>query len=159
MRADDFLDSLHLCPGVGPGDKFDTSALRNWVSAARSKLGEIDRRKAGDRRIGAVLANAPHPEAEPRIHEGVRDLLEELECDDIERGLANAIHNQQSGTMRGLLEGGAQERRLAQDCRNESEAAKDWPRTRKLLNTVADAYEADARYWDADAERQHHGLH
>jgi len=61
--------------------------------------------------------------------------------------------------MRGRLEGGDQERKLAQACRDESDASKDWLRTRKLLNTVARAYEADAGRWDAEAEREHHGLY
>ena len=159
LRAGDFLDSLRICPGVGPESRFDATALRNWVSAARTKLEESDRRRSGDRRIGAVLANAPHPEGAPRIHEAVRDLLEELETDDIELGLANAIYNQHGLTMRGSLEGGEQERKLARYFRKQSEDANDWPRARKVLNKVAEMYEADARYWDADAERQHHGLY
>jgi hypothetical protein len=158
-RADDFLGSLSLCPGVDSDNQLDVTTLRDWVLAARLELGAVDRRKAGDRRIGAILANAPRSEGEAQVHEAVRNLLEELASDDVDRGLANAIHSRQGITMRGRLEGGDQERKLAQACRDESDASKDWPRTRKLLNNVARAYEADAGRWDAEAEREHHGLY
>lgn len=50
-------------------------------------------------------------------------------------------------TMRGLYNGGAQERELVIENREHAAKAAAWPRTAALLTAIAD-------YWDRDAERE-----
>jgi hypothetical protein len=157
-RAYEVLSTLRLCPGVGQDNVLDEAALRQWVDATRTKLREIDRASVGDRQIGEVLANAQRAEDGSRITEAIRNILEDLDSDDIDRGLELAIYRERGFTMRGVIEGGAQERNLAQDFRTQSEAAKASPRTRKLLKRIAETYERQARRIDQTAERRHHGL-
>jgi hypothetical protein len=157
-RAYEVLSTLHLCPGVGQDNVLDEAALRQWVDATRTKLREINRASVGDRQIGEVLANAPRAEDGSRINEAIRDILEDLDSDDIDRGVELAMYRERGFTWRGAVEGGTQERDLAQDFRTQSEAAKASPRTRKLLKRIAETYERQARRNDQDAERRHHGL-
>jgi hypothetical protein len=108
--------------------------------------------------IGQALAYAP-ADAEglfpPRV---VRDLLEDLRADHIERGLEIGIVNRRGMTWRGMTDGGVQEWELAANYRRDALAASEWPRTKKILNGLAEHYEHDARREDDEAERLRRGL-
>jgi hypothetical protein len=85
-------------------------------------------------------------------------VLEEIRSDDVERGIEIGIYNARGVTSRGVMDGGTQEWELAKVYLGHSEAARDWPRKRKVLKRVAKSYEADARAHDAEAERRQQGL-
>ncbi|MFF4793616.1 hypothetical protein ACFY2M_28490 [Streptomyces sp. NPDC001276] len=152
------LHSLRICPGLTAEGTLDPVALRAWVMAARAELAARDRAKIGDEQIGEVLAFAPRDPDDSQIPEAVRNLLEEINSSDLERGLRIGIYNKRGVTSRGLLDGGVQESELARSFREQAEHARAWPRTRKLLKGLAESYEADARREDQEAERRHQGL-
>ncbi|MEW2509058.1 hypothetical protein [Streptomyces sp. NPDC046870] len=152
------LRTLRTCPGLTAGGTLDPVALRTWVMAARAELAARDRARIGDEQIGQVLAFAPRDPDNVQVPEAVRDLLEEINSSDIERGLRIGIFNKRGVTSRGLLDGGVQESELARSFREQAERARAWPRTRKLLKGLAESYEADARREDHEAERRHQGL-
>lgn len=157
-RAYEVLSSFHLVPGLSADGVLDGAHLRDWVLRARAALEAADRSKVGDGRIGELLAFVPPSADGSPIHEVTRDLLEEIRSDELDRGLARGIYNKRGVTSRGLLEGGTQEWDIAMTLREQAEAARNWPRTRKLLNGLAESYEAQARYEDEKAERRHQGL-
>ncbi|MEV1023237.1 hypothetical protein [Streptomyces sp. NPDC050264] len=157
-RAYGVLHALHTCPGLTAEGSLDSVALRTWVMAARAELAVRDRAQIGDQQIGQVLASAPPDPDGLQIPEAVRDLLEEINSSDLERGLRIGIYNKRGVTSRGLLDGGAQESELAQSYREQAEHARAWPRTKKLFKALAESYEADARREDHAAERRHQGL-
>jgi hypothetical protein len=125
---------------------------------ARAELASRDRARVGDVQIGQVLAFAPRDQDDLQVPEAVRDLLEEINSNDLERGLSIGIYNKRGVTSRGLLDGGVQEMELARSFREQAERVRAWPRTRKLLKRLAEPYEADARREDQEAERRHQGL-
>ncbi|MFE9174335.1 hypothetical protein ACFYNZ_33685 [Streptomyces kebangsaanensis] len=157
-RAYGVLHSLRTCPGLTADGTLDPVALRTWVMAARAELAARDRARVGDVQIGQVLAFAPRDRDDLQIPEAVRDLLEEINSRDLERGLSIGIYNKRGVTSRGLLDGGTQESELARSFREQAEHAHAWPRTRKLLKGLAESYEAEARREDHEAERRHQGL-
>lgn len=157
-RAYGILHTLRTCPGLTAGGSLDRVALRTWVMAARTELAARDRARIGDEQIGQVLASAPRDPDDLQIPEAVRDLLEEINSSDLERGIRIGIYNKRGVTSRGLLDGGVQESELARSFREQAERARAWPRTKKLLNGLAESYEADARREDQEAERRHQGL-
>jgi hypothetical protein len=68
-------------------------------------------------------------------------------------------YNNRGVTSRGLLEGGSQERALADHYRQKADLIRDeWPRSAALLVGIAESYESDARRNDADSERWREGL-
>ncbi|WP_200419546.1 hypothetical protein [Streptomyces sp. Y2F8-2] len=152
------LHALRTCPGLTAEGTLDPVALRTWVMTARAELAARDRAAVGDVQIGQVLAFAPRDQDDFQIPEAVRDLLEEINSSDLERGLSIGIYNKRGVTTRGLLDGGVQESELARSFREQAERARAWPRTRKLLKGLAESYEADARREDQEAERRHQGL-
>jgi hypothetical protein len=157
-RAWDVFRSLRLCPGVTEDGAVDRVALRAWVLESRQLLEAADRLRSGDGQIGELLANAPTSEHGSPVHEAVGELLEEVRSNDIDRGLARAIYNKRGVQTRGVLDGGADEWRLAAGLREQAVAAISAPRTRRLLDDLADTYESQARSEDEKAERRHQGL-
>jgi hypothetical protein len=157
-RAYEVLSSLRRCPGVSDSGALNGAQLREWVQQARAELERVDRLSVGDGQIGELLAFAPPAEDGSMVHEVVRDLLEEIRSDAMDRGLARGIYNKRRVTSRDLLQGGAEEWELAKSFRAQADAVRDSPRTRKLLLGLADSYEAQARHEDERAERRHQGL-
>jgi hypothetical protein len=151
-RAHDLLSSFRTIPGLGPDGVVDGEALRNWVLRAREEI-RVRGREVGDLLIGHVLRYAPAGADGIWPAEPVRDLIEELESDPLERGLWTEIHNSRGVTTRGVTEGGGQERTIAEQFRHWAEALEGrWFRTAALLRSVAESYEGDARWEDTDAE-------
>jgi hypothetical protein len=157
-RAYRVLTSWKQSPGIGTDGLIATDLLQSWVTRAREALQESGRPVTGDQMIGQALAYAP-PDADglfpPRA---VRDLLEDLRADHIERGLEIGIVNRRGMTWRGVTDGGAQEWELAANYRRDALAASDWPQTKKILSRIAEGYERDARREDDEAERLRRGL-
>jgi hypothetical protein len=121
-------------------------------------LEEADRLRVGQVHIGQVLASSP-PDPDGRWPGlEVRNLLEELESDQVEEGLANGIIGTRF-TTRAPDEGGRQEWELVHKYRQQAEQFTDeWPRTASVLRSVADHYESLARREDEAAERFRRGL-
>jgi hypothetical protein len=88
----------------------------------------------------------------------VRDLLEEVRSDRLDTGLRIGIYNKRGITSRGVFDGGGLEKDLADEYRAAADDAKAWPRTRKRLLELVEAYEHDARRNEVEAERRRRGL-
>lgn len=158
MRAFEVLHYWRHCPGLQPDGTLNRDELRSWVTSARQLLTKADRLTVGDSDIGSVLAHAPKDPNGDFPPLAVRDLLEELANEDIERGLAIGLYNLRGAFGRGLLEGGSQERDLAATYRQSAERFGEWRRTKRLLLDLAESYDREARREDDRAERRHHGL-
>ncbi|MBA4158494.1 MAG: hypothetical protein H0X65_13610 [Gemmatimonadetes bacterium] len=151
-RAYELLRSFRTVPGLGPDGSVDEETLRSWVLQAREEI-KARGREVGDLLIGHVLRYAPAGADGIWPAEPVRDLIEELASDALERGLWTEIHNSRGVTTRGVTEGGGQERTIAEQFRHWAEALEGrWLRTAALLRSVAESYEGDARREDTDAE-------
>ena len=121
---------------------------------ARRGLSERDRSAIGDHLIGEVLSGSPTGADGVWPAEPVRDLLEEIESEHLEDGLASGGVIVRGMTTHEILEGGRQERGLAALYREM--AAKiviRWPRTARVLRLLAEHYDAEADHRDATAER------
>ncbi len=159
LRAYEVLHDWRRCPGVRTDGILDANLLRQWIDDARAQLDAVGRQRVGDSQIGQILAYAP-PDPDGLFPPmPVRELLEDLRSDPLENGLSIGIYNRRGVTTRGVFDGGDQELQLAEDYRRQAGEASAWPRTRKLLTSLADSYERDARGLDVEAERFRRGLH
>jgi hypothetical protein len=69
------------------------------------------------------------------------------------------LFNRRGVTMRGMLDGGDQERALAAEYKEQAERFVDrWPRAAAMLRDLAETYEGQARQYDQDAERRRKGF-
>lgn len=147
------LDSWRGVPGKGEDGSLDGAAMRDWVSQAREALHARGRSGIGDYAIGRVLRYSPHDTSSAFPHAAVRDLIEELANERIERGFETEVYNSRGVTMRGQTDGGAQERQLAESYVVYARQVCDHnPRTAAMLRRIADVYASEARREDVDAE-------
>ena len=146
------LESWRTAPGTRDDGSIDATRLNAWVDAARSRVEAEDRSGVGDDRIGHVLSFAA-PDADgtwPPLP--VRDLIERVESDSLDVGIAIGVTNQRGATWRGLTDGGTQEREAAAPYRETADRiASRWPRTARLLRRIADSFEREGEHWDIEA--------
>ena len=145
-------------PGGDGQQGVDAERLDGWVDHVRSRIEETDRQGIGDTLIGAALAASPADSDGEWPGAAVRDLIERVKSDDLDRGLTVAVCNQRGGTTRSPTDGGDQERELADRYREQSRRFSHWPRTAAIFDSLADTYEDEAGIHDRRAEARRLGL-
>lgn len=150
------LDSWEM-PIPGQTEKgIDPTVLADWVILVRQLSKKLGRIEVADTQIGQMLAHAPQDKDGIWPPFAVRELLEKVKSEDLERGLHIGVINSRGATCRSLGAGGAQERVLSAKYKAfaQADALIKYPRAIALLNQIADDYEAQARWHDEQADRQ-----
>jgi len=150
------LNSWKQPPGVGDNRQVDRIKLKEWVEKARKLAAETDRVDIADQEIGKVLFHFPSdPNDSLWPHVDLRWLLEDLESENIERGIELEEANSRGVVTKAMFEGGAQERNLAQKWWTMAEKiGLRWPRTRAMFERLAAYWETSAKHEDDRAEKQ-----
>lgn len=153
--AHEVLDSWYLIPGVKDDGTLDEKELNDWVEAARKQCIETKHVIGCDLQIGFMLAHAPSDPDGTWPHVAVRNLIERLNNETIDRHIQNEIYNSRGVVSRGINDGGQQERGLAEKYKKMSDAVKTkWPRTGRLLREISESYEHQAKREDIDSDLQ-----
>jgi hypothetical protein len=139
-------------PRLNEAGGIHSDKLALWVQEARAQLADLDRADIGDQQIGQTLSGTVPAADGIWPAEEIRDLIEDLRSTNLESGLGIGVLNSRGVTMRGIYDGGAQERSLAAQYRGWSEAVINrWPRTGRVLIQLADDYDRQARREDTAA--------
>jgi excisionase family DNA binding protein len=147
------LRNWRTVPGQRDDGTIDGEALLAWVRTARLALSDSGRGPVGDEQIGEVLAASPVGTDGLWPAEEVRDVIDTLGSSRIDTGLNIGRSNRRGFTSRGAFEGGTQERALEEQYRKDADAiATKWPRTARVLRSIADSYRSEARTHDFEAE-------
>lgn len=158
-RGNELLNSWQTLPGMAEDRNIDPVALEAWVRSARGKLAASGRAEPGDRMIGKLLSHAAQGNDGIWFHPAVREVIEEVASTELERGIEVGVYNSRGMVSRGLMEGGRQERQLADQYRACASAISDrWPRTAAMLRRIEASYRAEARSEDISAELRKDGL-
>lgn len=107
------LQSMKSLPGFTEEAR-DIDFLKNWIVQARGLSSKADRAVIADQQIGHMLAYAPvdtDDNAWPA--KGVRDVIEEIASDEVERGIQISRFNMRGAFSKAMYEGGGQERGFA----------------------------------------------
>jgi len=140
-------------PGREEDGSLNPSTMTEWVRAARLELSEANRADIGDELIGQTFAHSPQGADGVWPAEPVRDLIETIGSHELESGVLIGRLNSRGVTSRGVYDGGQQERDLAKQYREWSNAVRaKWPRTARILRDIAGSYERDAHREDVRAE-------
>ena len=159
INAYQLLAKWRTIPGKREDGTVNGEFLRWWVNEARDLLRKAHRLEVGDYHIGQVLASSPAAPDGTWPCVEVRELFETLQSARMESGLRTQLYNDGGVTMRGMLDGGDQERDLVTKYKEQAERFVDrWPRTAAILRDLADSYERDARRFEEDAERRRTGF-
>ncbi|WP_419842602.1 hypothetical protein [Candidatus Poriferisodalis sp.] len=159
------FESLHswpdstFAPGLGETDELGGEALAAWVNVVHESLAKSGRDDIGKRMIGVALAASPADANGDWPGLAVRTLLEELECDQVDSGLSEAMRNrrinQRGPEWRDIAAGGEQEHRLAAGLKATSQHFAAWPRTAAILREVGRSYRYEALVRDTEREWPH----
>lgn len=152
---------LHGCarqPGTRADGTIDHDAFRQFIKDARELCRQADRLDACDSTIGEILAHAPSDEDGLWPFEPAREELEPLDREVMRNGFIVGTHNKRGVTSRGMWDGGAQERDLADHYRSFAEKLHlSQPNIANLLEQIARGYEQDGRREDTEANLRKEG--
>lgn len=150
------LKGMEQVPGRRQGTQIDEAALLQWAKAVRRKAAKVDRAVIADQLIGQVLAHSSEdPEDGGWPHRTVRNAIEILASDDIDRGLSIERFNMRGVYRKAMYEGGDQERVLARQYRGWADISRtQWPRMARVLESIAESWDRAARREDARAEQE-----
>ena len=154
MASYELLEGLQILPGQD-NENIDLDVLSKWCFEVRQLAEKMDRKAITDQRIGHLLAHAPlSPVDHAWPHESVRNVIERLASDDVERGISIERHNMRGVYSKAIGEGGDQERALAQQTRDWANTMPEFPRTAAMLFRISDAWIRDAEQVDIHAEKE-----
>jgi transcriptional regulator with XRE-family HTH domain len=143
-----------VIPGARVDGTLDGAKLEAWIKEARKLAHAKGRGLVADQKIGELLsASKVDPDGIwPAVP--IREVIEAIRSRDLETGVMIGKSNRRGVTTRAMGDGGDQERKLAKQYRDWSEAAAfDWPRTSGILENLAKNYDQQAKAHDDDAER------
>ena len=84
----------------------------------------------------------------------IRNVIEAIATDSICSGLSRGIHHSRGVTWRS--EGGTQERDLSAKYRDLANKVRfDSPTSARVLDSVADSYDRESKWWDERERWQH----
>lgn len=149
----DVLDSWYLLPGAKEDGNVDEKKLTDWIEAAQKYCEKTKHLIGCNLQIGFILAHAPADPDGTWPHIAVRNVIELLNNQTIDDHIQNEIYNSRGVTSRGLMDGGKQERDLAQRYKAMSDSVKNkWPRTGAMLKSIAESYEHEAKGHDIESD-------
>jgi hypothetical protein len=143
-RGHHLLEAIHRIPGHDDLGNLDARRLTKWISEVRRMAAELDRAGVADLSIGGLLAHAPIGKDGVWPCAAVRDVMEDLQLDDVMRGAQTGLYNSRGVQWRG--EGGDQERELAERYRKWATALRvSHPFvSSSLLMSMVKTYEREA---------------
>jgi len=151
--AYELLNECIIVPGATTDGCLHGETLKSWISNARQLCSKINRIKAADYEIGKLLAYSPNGMDGHWPHEDVREIIEELQSDELEAGLRTELYNKRGAVTRSIGEGGRQERILADRYKEDAVACEGrWFRTSTIMHRISERYEEEAKREDERAE-------
>jgi hypothetical protein len=150
----ELLNGLKVLPGQDD-DRVDFAVLNAWSDEVRQRATLADRSAITDARIGHLLAHAPEdPDDKAWPHRAVRQLIEELASDEIEKAIRIERFNMRGIYSKAIGEGGNQERALADQAKGWARALPEFPRTANMLSAIAETWINEGEAADAQAAKE-----
>ena len=146
------LNGWRGCPGMTADGKFDAAVMQQWVETARKGLAAAELSDIGDYEIGGLLANSPEDENGTWPLPAVCTLIDEVRSENLDEGFIAGMCRGLMSSVRGVYDGGQQEREHAQRYRTWSKQIRSTSRhTARLLGKAAERYEEQAAREDEQA--------
>jgi hypothetical protein len=147
------LAAFNVLPGATEAT-VDGEALSRWIDEFRQIGESTDRAAITDSYVGRILAHAPVDPDGHWPHRSVRSEIERLASSIVEEGLRVERYNMRGATMRGVYDGGDQERALARTAFEAAQACAAWPRTSELLHSIGQEWEEEGRRFDREVAQR-----
>jgi hypothetical protein len=152
--AYEVLNSWRLLPGLKEDGTIDERELFEWIDAAKKQCEENGYKIAFGIQVGFLISCAPIGSDGVWPISTVRNLIEYLDDDLINRHIEIGIFNSRGVVTRGPG-GGNQERELVAKYSKMADTVKiKWPVTAKVLRMIADNYLDSAKREDVFFEQR-----
>lgn len=150
-RGFKLINGLRRIPGHDQFGELQAERLFRWIKTVRKTCLELDRVEMAEIQIGELLAKSSEGKDGVWPCEAVRQVLEELQSENIMNGMRTGVYNSRGVHWRG--EGGEQERELASKYRRWAEALQfSHPFvSSSLLSGLVKTYENEADREDIEA--------
>lgn len=153
VLANSVVDGWRGCPGLTTDGTFDASAMWQWMASARIAFAKAGLSEFGDFYLGEVLGRSPKSADGAWPLPAVCDLIDEINDAHFDEGFVAEMCRALSSSVRGIYEGGRQEREIAQRYRTWGKQIRPKSRhTARLLEQAAETYEKRAEWEDEQAE-------
>lgn len=150
--ATSVLNGWRGCPGMTADGELDAAVMQQWVETARQGLAAAELSDKGDHQIGRLLANSPEDENGTWPLPAVCALIDEVGSRNLDKGFIAGMCRGLMSSVRGVYDGGQQEREHAQRYRTWSKQIRSTSRhTARLLGKAAERYEEQAGREDEQA--------
>ena len=151
----ELLHSWKTPPGLRGDGSVDIGDFNTWISKVRRLAKEVDRVAICDQEIGKVLYFLPNDDQDGHWpHRSLRQLLENIDSNEIETGLGLSQFNSRGVTTKAMYEGGNQERELASIWEERAEKiSTTWPKASAFCSEIAERWERNAITEDERAEK------
>jgi addiction module HigA family antidote len=143
------FNTLKYAPSPEKSQEDITNELRFWVKEVREECLRIGRQSIGDHFIGQVLSRSEEGLDGIWPPEPIREILEEIESNDIAIGMRIGKYN--SGEAQYRDRGGKQEVEVANQYELWAEIIRpEYPYIARILESLQKSYEEQAKWWDAE---------
>ena len=140
-------------PGTRKDGSIDRNAFLSFIGEARHLCREADRFVICDQTLGQILAHAPADPDGTWPFEPAREILDQVEMEEMRLGFRSGVMNKRGVTSRAPDEGGGQERELANTYHNYARAVRNsHPNVAAILEEIARSYERQGQDEDIEAQ-------
>lgn len=151
-RSYKLLEAIEWIPGHNELGELKADHLAKWITSVRKSCADLSRTEIADVCIGKVLSHAPVGQDGVWPCEAVRDVMEEIQSEDLMSGAHTGVYNSRGVHLR--AKGGNQERELAEKYRKWGQALQvSHPFVAsELLMDLARTYDHEASREDTEAD-------
>lgn len=154
-KAWHLLHDWSRIPGTQNDGSVSVGELGEWAANVRHLAKKEARLEVCDVTLGELLALSPPERDGTWPCTAVRQVIEETDSVELERGFAIGVHNKRGTVSKSVREGGAQERELAARFgRFANVSLTTFPKVAKMLKCIATSYGAEAVAEDRRAQVQ-----
>lgn len=147
------LETWYLIPGVQEDGSVNENDLNKWVEDARKLAESKSYLRACDLKLAEVLSRVPSDNDGMWPHVALRNTLEKVRSSLLDEHIPYALYNSRGVRSRSLLDEDEQERKLVEIYHEWAKATKvKWPRTSKVLKSLANMLDNDAKRENVDME-------
>lgn len=148
------LNSWHLIPGKTPEGPIDVSNLKTWIDNVILTAKQRGFFEVALCNIGNVLSYSAGEADGQWPCNSICEVLEYYKDDRIDLNFRIGVHKQRGTTVRGMYDGGKQERTLIEKYKSyASQVVGTYPRVSDILNDIANDFERDAIREDEESEK------
>jgi hypothetical protein len=149
-----FFGNWKTLPGIDNNKKINFGKLKSWIDEARELCKKLDLIKFADIHIGQILALALEDDKGRWPPEEICKVIDEIASKELNKAFILSSYNKRGLVAKFSLEGGEQERELAEKYeRNLKIWSYKYPTVSNILREISDLYKNEAKREDERSEK------